>query len=74
MKNTIETYKKNAVFCDLNDFDILAKKCDFIEITEWKNGDGFDVDIGGTNTQMFQLTRGQFNAMKVLIKKLNTNE
>lgn len=36
---------------------ILAKKDDFIEVTEWTNGEGWDITI---NDKVIPLTRGEF--------------
>lgn len=59
--------ERRSIHCDLNDFCYLAKKGDFIEITEWVNLDGFDITI---NEKQFSLTHGQLKALKKLIKIL----
>ena len=46
----------------------LAKADDYIEITEWTDGEGFDVNIN--EREMFSLTWGEFSAIKKLIKQL----
>jgi len=65
-----EKYKREAIFSELKKFDVFAKDDDYIEVTEWKNGEGFDVDINSNERSFFQLTYGSFNALKKLIKKL----
>jgi hypothetical protein len=67
----MDKYAKKAVFTYLKKYDYFAREGDFIEVTEWKNGEGFDVDIAGKLSTRFQLTWGQFNALKKLVKKLS---
>ncbi len=38
----MEHYNKKSVSDDLKKYDHLAKDSDFIEITEWHNGEGWD--------------------------------
>lgn len=66
----MKKYTKNAVFCELKKYDHIANDDDYIEVTEWKNGEGFDVEIVGKLSTRFQLTWGEYTALKKLIKKL----
>jgi hypothetical protein len=67
----IDQYQRKAAFADLEQFDYLAKENDFIEVTEWANGDGWDVNISANHDdQTFHITHGQFKALKKLIKEL----
>jgi hypothetical protein len=66
----MEKYNRKAVFSHLKKYDNLADEHDFIEITEWKNGEGFDVEITGRLSSRFQLTWGEFKALKKLINKI----
>ena len=59
---------RKAIDVDLNDFCYLAKKGDFMQITAWTNGDGYDVAINDT---MFSVTHGQLKAIKKITKKLD---
>ena len=61
----MEIYKRKSVFAEVK--GILSKPGDFIEITEWNNGEGFDVTI---NSTMFQLTWDQYKLLTKLVKKL----
>ena len=65
-----EIYKREAIFAELKQFCHLAKAHDFIEITEWNNGEGWDVTINTTSEQNISITYGQFDAIKKLIKQL----
>jgi hypothetical protein len=51
-------------------FAIFANKGDYIEVTEWYNGEGFDVEVFGKLSSRFQLTWGEYDALKKVIKKL----
>ena len=69
----ISTYKLDAAFASLAEFDHCAKEQDFIEVSLWHNGDGFDAHLSSFGDQRFQLTWGQFKALKKLIKELNND-
>jgi len=76
MENKIEKYQRDSVFAELKHFCVFSmgedRNGDFIEVTEWKNGEGFDVSISaGSDREDFKLSFGQFKALKKLIKKLN---
>lgn len=61
-------YDRKSLIVELKDFDYLAKKNDFIEVTEWGNGEGYDITL--SDNQIISITIGQFNAIKKLIKLL----
>ena len=63
-------YKRNAVFTELKEYDHMARDDDFMEVCEWKNGDGFDVEVEGKLKTRFQLTWGEYNALIELVKEL----
>jgi len=67
----MKTYTRKTVLSDLKKHCTFAKEHDFVEITEWINGEGFDVTIDSTNKETFSLTNGQFNLLKKLVKKLD---
>ena len=67
---TMKTYKRQAVFADLTDYDPLAEEHHFIEVTQWHNGEGFDVEVQSEDLFGFQLTWLQFEALKAVIAKL----
>lgn len=66
----MKTYQRKAVFSGLEKYDHLANENDFIEVTEWYNGEGFDVEIVGRLSTRFQLTWGEFDALKKCIKEI----
>ena len=59
--------ERKSVYDDLKKYDILAKEDSFIEVTEWTNGEGYDIHI---DEQMFSLTHGQLEAINYLTKVL----
>lgn len=69
----MEQYTRKALFVHLTDYCHCAGKDDFIEVTEWANGEGLDVNINSTHAnQIFQLTWGELKALKKLAKKLES--
>jgi len=68
-KYEVNEYTRDSLFAELSQFCTFSikKDSDFIEVTEWANGEGFDVDIETTQRQRFQLTWGQYEALKHLI-------
>ena len=65
----VNLYNRKSLMVELKDFDYLAKKNDFIEVTEWKNGEGYDISL--SDNQVISITIGQFDAIKKLIKLFN---
>ena len=66
----MKKYEKQAVFEELKKHCIHAGNSDYIEVTEWKNGEGFDVEINAKINARFQLTWGEFDALKLCISCL----
>lgn len=62
-----EVVKVKSIHDSLKKYDYLAQSDDFIQITEWANGEGYDVNI---NDKIFQLTEGQLDAINYLILTL----
>ena len=69
--NKMEIKNRRCIIEDLNKFDIMAKKDDFIEVCEWTNGEGFDIFI--TDRKIISLTRGELDAIDFLTKTLDYN-
>lgn len=66
----MELYERKAVNDSLKKYDYLAKDSDFIEVTEWVNGEGCDICL---NDKLISLTYGQLEAIKYLVKTLDYN-
>ena len=65
----MECKKRKSVFAELNVFDYTAKENNFIQVTEWTNGEGWDISIN--DDTIFSLTQGQLEAINYLSKKLD---
>jgi hypothetical protein len=68
----MEQYKRKSIFSELKGFCSFATKDEFMEVTEWKNMEGFDVVIHSVDGNFrFKMTHGEFGLLKKLIKKLD---
>lgn len=64
----MEKYTKKSISDKLTKYDYLANSDDnFIEITEWHNGEGITVVI---NEKVYDLTYGQLDAINYLSQAL----
>lgn len=59
---------KKSIYDDLQKYDCLKSKSSFIEITEWTNGEGWDITI---DEKIFSLTCGELEAIKYLTRVLD---
>ena len=67
----IERYKLDTAFVFLADYDVTTGAGDFMEMSMWYNGEGFDVVLSSHGEQRFGLTWGQYKALKTLVKELD---
>jgi hypothetical protein len=67
----ITRYKLDAAFSSLREFDCLTKPDDFIEVSMWHNGEGFDAHLSTHAEQTIRLSWGEFKALKKLVKELD---
>lgn len=58
--------KRKTVYADLRDYCHHAKADEIVEVCEWVNGEGWDIDIG--DNKMISLTHGELHAIEVLAK------
>ena len=63
----MEFNNRKSINDKLKKYDYLAKDNDFIEVTEWTNGEGYDIII---NDKIISLTRGQIDAINYLVRSL----
>ena len=68
MEGKIEQVRTIGV--ELKLFDYMAKDSDYISVTEWNNGEGWDIYLRDTN---IALTIGQLKAINILTKALDCN-
>lgn len=64
---SISTYTRNAKHIDLKGYCPFADKNDFIELTEWSNGEGMDISICGKQSKNTSMTWGEWEALQVLV-------
>jgi hypothetical protein len=78
MKEEVTLSNRKSAFAELKDWCVMScgpdrkDKGDFLEVTEWSNGEGYDVyihDVSGD--KQFHFTWGQFDAIKKCIKTIN---
>lgn len=67
----MEKYNKKSVYEKLKTFDYLSKEDSFIEVTEWHNGEGWDIII---DDKVISLTHGQLAAINHLTSTLDYYE
>lgn len=60
---------RKSIKDSLNRYDYL-KESGYIEITEWTNDEGYDIDINGVK---FSLTHGELDAINYLTMTLRFN-
>lgn len=66
---TIEFSKRKSAFSELKNYCHLSGDDDFIEVTEWSNGDGYDIVVSTKRgDQHFSLTYGEIDLLQVLLK------
>lgn len=70
MNKKIESYTRQSVFTELKEFCHLSKEGSFMEMTEWKNGEGVDIVIASFQDKSIQLTFGELQAIKKLTNKI----
>lgn len=70
MKQNMETVKRKSVNDKLSKYDYLSNPNgeDYIEVTEWSNGEGVTVHINSNKT--IDLTYGELDAINYLSKTI----
>lgn len=69
----MEIYKRKSINDKLSKYTYSTKdNSSYIEITEWKNGEGWDIDIDGR--KHITLTIGELEAINYLIKALDIEQ
>lgn len=65
---TINVSQRKAVFAELAKYCHLSGAHDYMEVTEWSNGEGADISISRKNAEeKFSLTYGEFELLMVLM-------
>ena len=65
---SIEVAQRRAVLSHLKPYCLHAGENDYMEVTEWSNGEGYDIVIDRKGvTERFSLTHGEWELLQVLI-------
>jgi hypothetical protein len=65
---SIEVSKRRAVFAELKPYCTHSGEHDYMEVTEWSNGEGFDINIDRKRgSENFSLTYGEWELLQVLM-------
>lgn len=63
----MEITKVNQITDNLKKYTYSGKDSDYITLTEWANGEGYDIDING---KLITLSDGELEAINYLILAL----
>ena len=61
----IQTNTRKAKFTTLKPYCHFSKPDEYMEVTEWSNGEGMDVNIN--DEKHISLTWGEYEALQVLV-------
>jgi len=65
---TIHVSNRKAIFANLKPYCHFAQLDDYIEVTEWSNGEGVDINISRrSGDEKFTLTWGEWELLQVLM-------
>jgi hypothetical protein len=65
---SIEVSQRRAVFAELKEYCMHSGDHDFMEVTQWSNGEGFDINIDRKRgSEKFSLTYGEWELLQVLM-------
>lgn len=65
---SIKVDQRRAVFSELKHYCYFSGDSDYMEVTEWSNGEGYDIVINRkSSVEKFSLTHGEWKLLQVLI-------
>lgn len=67
----MEHVSRKSVNDRLRKYDFMAKEDDFVEVTQWVNGEGYDITI---EDRKMSLTDGELDAINYLVQTLRYSE
>lgn len=67
----MEHVSRKSVNDRLKKYDFMAKEDDFVEVTQWVNGEGYDITI---EDRKMSLTDGELDAINYLVQTLRYND
>lgn len=74
LQTQVQINQRRSVFLSLHNLCVFADKQDYIEVTEWTNGEGYDVEIYRQKDRSectFKLTYGEAATLMTLLNKLD---
>jgi hypothetical protein len=64
----VEVNNRRAVFAELKDYCMHSGDHDYMEVTEWSNGEGYDILIDRKRGfERFSLSHGELELLQVLL-------
>lgn len=64
----MEVNNRRAVFAELKDYCMHSGDHDYMEVTEWSNGEGYDILIDRKRgIERFSLSHGEWELLQVLM-------
>ena len=63
----MEIKKVNNIYSELKKFNPYSKDEDYISVTEWSNGEGYDIDLNG---KLISLHGSELEAINYLTRTL----
>ena len=64
----VEVNNRRAVFAELKDYCMHSGDHDYMEVTEWSNGEGYDILIDRKRgMSQFSLSYGEWELLQVLM-------
>jgi hypothetical protein len=64
----IQTSKRRALFAELKKYCHHSGDNDYMQVIEWSNGEGWDINIDRKNDgEKFSMTYGEWELLQVLI-------
>ena len=70
-KNTFPIKNRKCLFSEIGSYCYLSKPNDYVEITEWTNGEGVDINISdGAGNRTISMTWGEFKLVKKMMKTI----
>lgn len=64
----MEKTTRKSINDDLSNYCCMANESDYIEVTEWTNGEGYDITI--KEKPVISLTHGELDAINYLVNSL----
>lgn len=65
---SIEVSERRSLFSELGAYCMHSGEHDYMEVTEWSNGEGFDINIDRRRgSEKFSLSYGEWELLQVLM-------